>query len=168
MSIHVKRAPTVPLTLYDTKRRSYLNCNRSTIRNMNIYLSFFPRNDFQLLIYRVSLLVSCAIGNGKGALCHWVKTWWQFHSCWRLRLLPSSSSRYYFILSITNASGTELRSCTPEWILLYCTWDIIWRRIIFHGLGKLNTKLTARYCTWIFGPLHCGLWLHMACTARTL
>ena len=23
MSIHVKRAPTVPLTLYDTKRRSY-------------------------------------------------------------------------------------------------------------------------------------------------
>ena len=33
MSIHVTRAPTVPLTSYDTKRRSHLNKPFETLQN---------------------------------------------------------------------------------------------------------------------------------------
>ena len=37
MSIHVTRAPTVPLTSYDTKRRSHFNCWHACIGSKEAY-----------------------------------------------------------------------------------------------------------------------------------
>ena len=64
MSIHVTRAPTVPLTSYDTKRSSHLKsrfASANTVPGTQKYHSFVPSAELTLMLRKYSSSLECDV-----------------------------------------------------------------------------------------------------------